>query len=110
MEAYFGKWKLNHEDSEGMEEFMDAQDMPEMFKEKMKDIEAFYYLEEVADEPGKYDWKWSLVKSLQWMNSLNLAWSIVSATNARRGSHIYFQHFPRWNSDEQTPGKMVTRL
>ena len=57
MEAYFGKWKLNHEECEGVEEFMDAEEMPEMFKEKMKEVDVFFSLEEVADEPGKYDWK-----------------------------------------------------
>ena len=36
---------------------MDAEEMPEMFKEKMKEVDVFFSLEEVADEPGKYDWK-----------------------------------------------------
>ena len=57
MEAFFGKWKLDQEANVGVEEIMDAEDMPEIFKKKMREVEVFLLIEEVADEPGKYNWK-----------------------------------------------------
>ena len=58
MEAYFGKWKVDHEFDENMDAFMEAEDaVPEDHREKMKEVDMIFSLEELDGEPGKYDWK-----------------------------------------------------
>merc|ERR1712083_86286 len=57
MDAYMGKWKVDHEFDENMDAFMEADNIPEEHREKMKEIDMVLSLEEVPDEPGKFDWK-----------------------------------------------------
>ena len=57
MEAFFGKWKTGHAFDENVDAFMEADSIPEEYREKMKEMDVNFSLEEVANEPGKYDWK-----------------------------------------------------
>eukprot|EP00090_Calanus_glacialis_P020531 TRINITY_DN31625_c0_g1_i1.p1 TRINITY_DN31625_c0_g1~~TRINITY_DN31625_c0_g1_i1.p1 ORF type:complete len:164 (-),score=49.10 TRINITY_DN31625_c0_g1_i1:306-755(-) len=57
MEAFFGKWKTDHAFDENVDAFMEADSIPEEYREKMKEMDVSFSLEEVANEPGKYDWK-----------------------------------------------------
>ena len=57
MEAYMGKWKIDHEFDENIDAFMEADSVPEEHREKLKEVDITLSLEEVPDEPGKYDWK-----------------------------------------------------
>ena len=57
MEVYFGKLKMYHEFDDNVDAFMEADGIPEEHREKMKEIDIIFSLEEVANEPGKYDWK-----------------------------------------------------
>ena len=57
MEAFFGKWKTDHAFDENVDAFMEADSIPEEYREKMKEMDVNFSLEEVANEPGKYDWK-----------------------------------------------------
>jgi len=52
-----GKWKIDHEFDENIDAFMEADSVPEEHREKLKEVDITLSLEEVPDEPGKYDWK-----------------------------------------------------
>ena len=60
MEAYMGKWKVDHDFDENIDAFLEANSVPEDLREKMKEVEITLSLEEVPDEPGKYGWKFEI--------------------------------------------------
>ena len=51
MEAFFGKWKTDHAFDENVDAFMEADSIPEEYREKMKEMDVNFSLEEVANEP-----------------------------------------------------------
>ena len=48
---------MDHSYDENVEEFMDAEGVPEEMREQMKEMDINFTCEELADDPGKYDWK-----------------------------------------------------